>query len=211
MKEAFQVFIVGAVFVFIILLLFSTGVFQFVEKPVLVNKEEFPLVQEASGDVYLIPLIGEENNTVDLDFDQQFFIIPHDREIKILLYFREGKRSLKRLWNGSEAKLVVTTPFSAAFEGKSRSKSWGKLLLSQGTAELPFTPWLKVNFSIEREYYHQWIDATAEMDIVYPSFSGGAAYTGFTNQNSHLKRDIKLFVVSPGEHQMLEKRKKSEE
>ena len=59
---------------------------------------------------------------------------------------------------------------------------------------------MSVSFPIEKKYHYQWITIKAEMDVRYPSPLGSNA---FTNVREHLVREIRFFVVSPEEYQML--------
>jgi len=131
--------------------------------------------------------------------DKQFFVISYGKMANLEFKF-ESRRSIKGLWRGSEGKLIITAPYNATFEGATRTTSWGDLLIYQGS--YGFEPWLRVTFPVEKEYYHEWISATVEMDIVYPIETPTAGH--FTNWNAHLKRDIRFFVISPEEYEMLE-------
>lgn len=53
-----------------------------------------------------------------------------------------------------------------------------------------------MSFPIKQEYYHEWVDATATMDISYPATFRGY----FINLHNHLRCSFRFFVVSPDEY-----------
>ena len=131
--------------------------------------------------------------------DQQAYLVPYDRESEVTVCFAE-KWSFKGLWSGSNATFIISAPYTADLVARTHSASWGKLLVSSGSDDTRFAPWLAVTFSMEKEYYHQWIYAIAGLRVVYPATSGPLT---FVNESDHLERGIRFFVVSPDEDQMV--------
>ena len=175
-----------------------------------VEREEPPLPQGIPAG---LDLICERGYYYRLTADEQSFTIPYDRTAKIEILFQERwsltGNSLSTIgkWKGMNARLVITEPYNATFNGETQNESWDEALAG---GSVSFTPWLKVGFPIEKECYRKTIRALATMDIVYPQAtkSGWGPVPGrFSNEQAHLERQIELFVISPDDVGMLNKHK----
>jgi len=139
------------------------------------------------------------SNSFKINSDDDSFIISYDQEIKVEVYFQE-RYSIKGLWNGSDAELSISDPDGEVFTGETYSKSWGDTIITRGGGTSSFTPWLDINFRVNKKYYRKWINAIVELDVSYPYPSG---ISKFVNEYDHLERSFSLFVVSPDEYNLL--------
>jgi hypothetical protein len=136
------------------------------------------------------------------DVGNETSVIAYDHNYTIGVRFQE-KFSIKGLWSVSRARLIIADPHGTTFTGETSSQSWGDdiWISGAGCSTRSFNPLLRVTFHVEKEYYHKWISAKAEIRIVYPTCH---EYGRFINTIEDLSRNIAFFVVSPEEHQTLE-------
>jgi len=111
--------------------------------------------------------------------------------------------SIKRLWRGSNPKLIIIDPYSSNYPGETKTDTWSPVLLTQGYSLYTFTPWLEVTFPIEEEYYHQWITAVARMDILYPVYAPGGFTIRYTNTSDTIEHPLRFFIITPEEYQLV--------
>jgi hypothetical protein len=137
----------------------------------------------------------------DVDETTQAFLVYSNRETKFRVYF-DSRNSIKGWWRGSNATLQITAPYTQFLPATTNTKDkWGFIITSEDVD--PFTPWLDVTLSVDPQYNHTWISALVSQDIVYP-YSNRA---NFINQEEHFSREVRLFVTSEDDIEVLEAQK----
>lgn len=135
----------------------------------------------------------------EVDAADRAYLVYCNRDTQLRVEF-EGRNSIKGWWRGSNPTFLVNAPYFQTLAATTNSDSWGIVILSDDVDS--FTPWLEVTLSVDPKYYHTWMSASANLDIVYPASSGAT----FSNQNDHFEREVQLFVITDKDIEMQEAR-----
>lgn len=153
--------------------------------------EPGPLPDEIPPDVLELRWLG---GTV---VEGEPYLAQYGQEVHIEVTFEE-RFSPRRLWSGSQAALLAG---NETYAGTTHTETWGSVIWVSGRKTVSdFTPWLRVTFPIEKEHYRKWVDATAEITIVYPAVQE----TGdFVDKSECLTSGFRFFVLSPDEYSLV--------
>ena len=108
--------------------------------------------------------------------------------------------SVRGLWRGLNAKFLITEPYSKVLAATTETDTWGNSLTVRQSEHASFTPSIDVLMSVDRNYYHKWISASASLEVIYPAYKDVGR---FINESRNLTREMQLFVISDKEVEII--------
>lgn len=107
--------------------------------------------------------------------------------------------TLGGLWSGKDATLKMETETGESFlefDGSSHKASWDLFGISGSATPGKITPWLQVNIKVADQPEHEFVNATANLLVLYPVNTG---VTTYENSSRSMSRELRFFILSDKE------------